>query len=354
MKRALSILTLVLLAATCLAQTGPTMNIKNGKLQNDLDAAGHTIINLPSNFFTVPGNIDWDNVQNKPTFVTPTDITNAVNAEATARTNADGAEATTRSNADAAEATARDAQVNAAIINLQNQIASAQATLNALIATKESGLGYPPADGYVLTSQTQGSGGARSWVRVENAAPAIVMQNASVTLTPDVRFGIFTSAITATRTYVLPLASQVPAGQKITIINPSNFLATFDARFKPQGSDSLNGSGSSSFTAMQNNYSTMTFISDGVNTWTLPLLNIAQGGTGGTSASSARSTLSVPYLSGVLMSSGPGATWWTGWQTIAPVTSTSAGTQGVTFVDGSFLYICYAPNQWRRVALSSF
>lgn len=42
------------------------------------------------------------------------------------------------------------------------------------------------------------------------------------------------------------------------------------------------------------------------------------------------------------------------WITQAPATMTSPGAKGQMFEDGTYLYLCYADNQWRRITLESF
>lgn len=42
------------------------------------------------------------------------------------------------------------------------------------------------------------------------------------------------------------------------------------------------------------------------------------------------------------------------WVANAPATSTSAGTKGQIATDGTYLYVCYATNQWKRVTLDAF
>lgn len=42
------------------------------------------------------------------------------------------------------------------------------------------------------------------------------------------------------------------------------------------------------------------------------------------------------------------------WITTLPATSSAPGKKGQMYIDSSFLYLCIADNQWKRITLEAF
>ena len=122
--------------------------------------------------------------------------------------------------------------------------------------------------------------------------------NAAATITNGVREVFLNTALTASRTFTLPLANSYPAGGEISITNliTSGIPTSSNLNIARAGTDTINGSTAtlSAITGSSaTDWNSVTLISDGVNKWVLKRLAIDAGGTGGNTAASARANLSA-------------------------------------------------------------
>ena len=126
-------------------------------------------------------------------------------------------------------------------------------------------------------------------ISLDRLANAQNVGDANATITAGKRDVLLTSALTAARAYAWPLASGYPAGARVCFADIANTLtATNTATINRSGSDSINGG--TSIVISTPGASPM-LISDGVSKWNLDIRGIARGGTGATTAATARTNL---------------------------------------------------------------
>lgn len=98
------------------------------------------------------------------------------------------------------------------------------------------------------------------------------------------------SSITATRTFTLPAANAVNAGQELKIIDESGGLTSaINLIVQRAGSDTINGATSSTFAAARTQ---LILVSDGTSKWNFDVQGITRGGTGQTTRATAFNALS--------------------------------------------------------------
>ena len=116
-----------------------------------------------------------------------------------------------------------------------------------------------------------------------NFARLVITQtvgDADATITAGTR-DVLLTAITAARTYTLPLASAYPAGSRVSFVDMANVLTpTNTATLARAGSDLINGA--TSYVLSTAGASPL-LISDGVSRWNMDIRGVPRGGSGVTS-----------------------------------------------------------------------
>ena len=104
--------------------------------------------------------------------------------------------------------------------------------------------------------------------------------DANATITAGTR-DVLLTAITAARTYTLPLASAYPAGSRVSFVDMANVLtSTNTATLARSGSDLINGATSY---VLSTPGAAPLLISDGVSRWNMDIRGVPRGGSGVTS-----------------------------------------------------------------------
>ena len=114
--------------------------------------------------------------------------------------------------------------------------------------------------------------------------------DADATITAGTR-DVLLTAITAARTYTLPLASAYPAGSRVSFVDMANVLtSTNTATLARSGSDLINGATSY---VLSTPGAAPLLISDGVSRWNMDIRGVARGGTGAITQAGARANLGL-------------------------------------------------------------
>jgi len=142
------------------------------------------------------------------------------------------------------------------------------------------------------------------------------ISNANYTILSTDRYVAQTGTMTAPRTFTLPAASSVNAGQLLIIIDESGTVSTTNTiTVTRAGADLINGSTTA---IIRTAYGQSRLYSNGTNAWTDAILGVSRGGTGltalpidgelliGNSTTSAYTKSTLAAGSGISITNGPG------------------------------------------------
>lgn len=147
---------------------------------------------------------------------------------------------------------------------------------------------------YLSEIATAGSAAQRSARSNLAITKRVGYGDASVTIASDTKVAAVTTAFTAPRTWTLPAANGLNAGEGLWITDEIGGLSgTNTLTILAAGTDTINGAASKVFTTP---YTGVVLESDGGGRWTYDIQNIVRGGTGATNAAAARINLGIDKI----------------------------------------------------------